>query len=202
MNKAVIVILAVIILAVLGYFLFRGTPETVPLKEGPIVAFDDSLVVGYGATEGNDFVSLLSERVGKPITNLGVSGDTTAKALLRIDEVLEEKPSVVIILLGGNDYLRKVPIEDTFANLSTIVDQIEASGARVLLLGVRGGLLRDIFEERFEQFAKEKKVTFVPNVLDGLIGDDRYMSDSIHPNDAGYEKIADKVEPILKDMLK
>lgn len=172
-----------------------------PLREGPIVAFGDSLVAGHGAGWNKDFVNQLEDRIGLDIVNLGVNGDTTALALERIDAVTDKDPSVVIILLGGNDYLRKVPIDETFSNLGKIIDIIEADGGRVLLLGVRGGLLRDIFEERFEEFAKSKDVEFVPNVLDGLIGKKELMSDAIHPNNAGYAIIADKVEPVLRDML-
>src|SRR5688500_11781318 len=99
-----------------AYFLFGNEPpfERMQFREGPIVAFGDSLVVGVGAAPGNDFVSLLSARIDEPIINLGRSGDTTEKALARISEVINEKPALVIVLLGGNDYLRKVPIDQTF----------------------------------------------------------------------------------------
>ncbi len=132
---------------------------------------------------------------------MGKSGDTTTSALTRIESVIEPNPKVVIVLLGGNDYLRRIPISETFANLQKIIDRIHESGSAVLLLGVRGGLLRDTYNESFEKFAKANKVGFVPNVLDGLITNKEFMSDSIHPNDAGYAVIADKVLPILVRML-
>ena len=205
MNRTYILALfAIVILGVGSYFLFSKNDEVVaPIKkEGPIVAYGDSLIVGIGATNGNDFISLLSNRIGEPIKNYGKSGDTTGTAHSRIDEVLSEDPSIVIILLGGNDFLRRVPMDETFSNLGQIIDRFHEKNITVLLLGVRGGVLSDIYEERFEDFAKEKNVRFVPNVLDGLLGDKEYMSDAIHPNDAGYKKIADKVEPKLKEILK
>lgn len=173
-----------------------------PPKDGPIVAFGDSLVAGVGSTPGNDFVSVLSTKIGEPIINLGISGDTTAGGLARIDSLLDENPRVVILLLGGNDFIRKVPREETFSNLRTFIDKIQAGGSAVVLLGVRGGLISDSADELFEDLAKETGSAYVPNVLSGLFADSRYMSDAIHPNDAGYAKVADKVYKVLKDVIK
>ncbi|MEK7650615.1 MAG: GDSL-type esterase/lipase family protein [Patescibacteria group bacterium] len=166
-----------------------------------IVAFGDSLVQGVGASAGHDFVSLLSTKIKQPIINLGVSGNTTADGLARINQVLEAKPKLVILLLGGNDYLKRLPASQTFQNLEQIVNQIQQAGAMVLLLGIRGGLLTDNYDDEFAALARSQQTAFVPNVLDGLLGDDRYISDTIHPNNAGYQKIADKIEPVLKDLL-
>ncbi len=178
-----------------SYFLFKSPNiKNYPPKNSTIVAFGDSLVLGVGSTESNDFVSLLSKKTGRPIVNLGVSGNTTAQGLERIDEVISKDPGTVIVVLGGNDYLRKLPQEETFNNLRKIITTLQSKGIMVVLLGVRGGLLVDKFNSDFKSLAKETGVVFVPNVLDGLIGDSRYMtSDGIHPNDLGYQKIAEKV---------
>lgn len=173
-----------------------------PLGDGPIVAFGDSLVAGYGATSGKDFISLLSARIGEPIINMGVPGDTTTDGLARIDDVIAREPRAVILLLGGNDFLRKVPRNQAFANLKAIIQKLQASGARVLLLGVRGGLLADNASSDFKKLARETGVEFVPDVLDGLFADSRYMYDSIHPNDAGYAKVAERVYPALAKILR
>lgn len=204
-TKNILIGTGVIVLIITGYFIV-GRLSTPPIKNldskgASIVAFGDSLVYGYGSTSGHDFVSLLSARIGQPIVNLGHSGDTTAAGLARIDDVLAQNPRLVIVLLGGNDFLRRVPIGTTFANLGRIVETIQAQGAAVLLLGVRGGLLYDSYDDDFEDFARKHAVGFVPNVLDGLLGDRSLMSDEIHPNDAGYVKLADKVEPVLRKML-
>ncbi|MBP6858302.1 MAG: arylesterase [Candidatus Pacebacteria bacterium] len=166
-----------------------------------IIAFGDSLVRGVGSTPGNDLFSQLSERIGQPILNMGVSGDTTADAIARLDAVLAADPRLVIIVLGGNDYLKRVPMDITFENLDQIVDTIQTRGAAVLILGVRGGLIRDTYDDRFRAFAHEHHAGFVSNILDNLIGDTKYMYDTIHPNDLGYAKIADRVEPVLRKML-
>ena len=206
MNKKGILIIAVCAIAVVaGFFIFRSNdPEVLnrDSKGTTIVAFGDSLIYGVGSTEGHDFISLLSQRIGQPIINLGVNGNTTTDGLTRIGKALDKDPKIVILLLGGNDYLRKVPADKTFENLALMVNAIQKQGSMVLLLGVRGGLLTDIFADRFEAFAEANKVAFVPNVLDGLIAKNKYMSDAVHPNDAGYKEIADKVEPVLKKLLK
>lgn len=201
------IFLGLIIVALLfgGYYLIRNL-STPPIKNldskgATIVAFGDSLIYGYGSTSGHDFVSLLSTRIGLPIVNLGVSGNTTTMGLARIQDVLDQNPRLVIVLLGGNDYLRRIPRATTFANLDTIVNTIQEHGAAVLLLGIRGGLLYDSYDDDFRAFARSHGVGFVPNVLDGLLGDKNLMSDEIHPNDAGYAKVMDKVEPVLRSML-
>jgi acyl-CoA thioesterase I len=201
-NRNLLIGICSAVLLVGAFFYFKKSEiKVAPPKNSIIVAFGDSLVQGVGATEGNDFVSLVSKQIGQPITNYGKSGDTTASALERINTVLADDPGIVVLLLGGNDYLRRVPKETTFANLHTIISKFKENNTRVLLLGVRGGLLKDTYEEDFEKFAKEEKVPFVPNVLSGLIGNKEYMSDEIHPNDSGYKKMADRVAPVLKEII-
>jgi len=186
------------------YLVFFNTPTEITNYSADgttIVAFGDSLIEGVGATAGNDLVSVLSSRLGEPIVNLGVAGDTTADALLRLDQVLDQDPKVVIVLLGGNDYLQQISQEETFANLDQIVGTIHGSGAMVMLLGVRGGLLRDGYKSEFESLAQSRGTAYVPNVLDGLFGNPALMSDTVHPNDAGYKVIADRVLPVLEPLL-
>lgn len=193
-----------VFIAILLFVFLRGNEKikNYPPKDGPIVAFGDSLVAGTGSTFGNDFVSVLSTKIGESITNLGIPGDTTASGLSRLDSLLDEDPRIVILLLGGNDFIRKVPREETFSNLRLIINKIQAQGSVVILLGVRGGLISDNADEFFEDLAKETGSAYVPNVLSGLFADSRYMSDAIHPNNAGYAKVADKVYKVLKDILK
>jgi lysophospholipase L1-like esterase len=202
MNKSVYILVGILILVVGSYFIFRSEKTTnYPPKEGSIVAFGDSLVAGYGSTKGNDFVSLLSKGLGEEIINLGVSGDTTAGGLARIDSALNREPKITILLLGGNDFLRKVPREETFSNLRTIISKLQERGSIVVLVGVRGGLLSDSADGYYEDLAEETGSAYVEDVLDGLFGDARYMSDSIHPNDAGYLKIAERLYPVLRNLL-
>lgn len=205
MNKKFLYAGVVMVFLVVLYFIFSGSTKikNYPSRGTDIIAFGDSLVQGVGATsDSTNFVSILSRRIGKPIVNLGVSGNTTEDGLSRLNELDKYKPKVVILLLGGNDYLKKVPIDTTFNNLEKIIKNIQSRGAVVLLLGVRGGIVTDKFDERFEELAEKTGSAFVSNVLDGLITKQEFMSDPIHPNDTGYAKIATRVYPVLYKVIK
>lgn len=202
--KKVSIIAAGLVVLVTGYFLFFGTENKItnyPSSGTTIVAFGDSLVVGVGSTKDNDFVSKLSSKINAPIINLGKNGDTTNEALIRLDDVLESNPKIVLLLLGGNDYLRKTSKEETFSNLGLMIESIQQSGSIVILLGVRGGILKDEYKDDFKELSKKYGTAYVPNVLDGVFGHSDLMSDSIHPNDAGYEIIAEKIYPVLKELI-
>lgn len=194
-------------IAILSIFIFIYTNlstsyKNYPPKNSTIVAFGDSLVEGVGSTKDNDFVSILSRRINKEIINSGKSGNTTEDGLSRVHEIMLREPGTVIVLLGGNDYLRKFPDEQTFKNLKSIIFKLQSEGIFVILLGIRGGLLNDRFESQFEDLSKEMNVPYVENVLSGLIGNDKYMSDSIHPNDTGYAIIAGKIYKEVGEYLK
>lgn len=196
---ACVVLVALVVAS--GFFLLKPVPVTnYPSSGTDIIAFGDSLVQGVGATPGNDFVSVVSRSIGAPIINLGKAGDTTADGVARLADIDRYNPKIVIVLLGGNDYLRKIPITETYKNLSIIIEHIHSRGAIVLLLGVRGGLLRDSFEDQFTQLRDTYHTAFVSNVLDGLLANPQYMSDAIHPNDTGYRAIAERVYIVLKKL--
>lgn len=178
------------------------TVTNIPTKEGPIVAFGDSLVEGVGTTPGNTFVDVLSRRIGEPILNMGVSGDTTDDGVKRLQAVLDEKPRIVLLLLGGNDALKRVPSENTFQNIRTIVSELQNGGVVVVLIAPPGGIsYATTYEKEFENIAQEYGVSYVPNILKGLLGKNEYMADIIHPNDAGHVIMADKIEPVLQMLL-
>lgn len=194
---------AILVLIPVLYFVFRGgeTITNYPPRNQTIVAFGDSLVEGVGSSAGNDFVSVVGRTLGKEIVNKGKSGDTTADGLARIDDVLSENPGIVIVLLGGNDALRRVPKKETFTNLGIIVERLQASGAMVVLLGVRGGILGDGYAGDYEALAKKYHTAYVSNVLEGLITNQQYMYDGIHPNDQGYAIVAGRVVEVLKKVM-
>lgn len=191
---------------VVGWYLLHPS-ATSSIRNHPssgtdIIALGDSLVWGEGADEGRDFVSLLSQRVGQPVVNLGNPGDTTAQGLARISQLNRYHPKIVLLLLGGNDYLKRVPPEETFANLGTIIENIQARGAIVLLLGIRGGVVVDHFKSQFETLRDTYHTAYVSDVLDGIFGHQELMFDEVHPNNAGYAKIADRIYPILAPLVK
>lgn len=162
----------------------------------------DSLTAGVGASDPtHGLVTQLEQRLNVSIINKGVSGDTTKDALARLPDVLSEKPDILIVLLGGNDYLKHVPEAETFANLRTIITKAQSEGALVILVAIRGGLLADHFAAQFKALAKETGSLHVADALDGIIGNPTLMSDEIHPNDRGYEKMVDRIAPQLEIAL-
>jgi lysophospholipase L1-like esterase len=204
-TKIVLIALGAVAILLLVIFLIFGRGPNVknyPPKSGPIVAFGDSLVSGYGSTKGNDFVSLVSQKIGEPIINLGVSGNTSADGLARINDVLDKSPRITILLLGGNDFLKKLPIEQTSLNLRQIIKKLQDNGSIVVLVGVRNGLLNDTADDFFEDLADRTGSLYISNVLAGIFSDTRYMSDAVHPNNAGYAKIAERIAKEIKPILR
>ncbi|KND50863.1 MAG: acyl-CoA thioesterase I [Parcubacteria bacterium C7867-007] len=195
---------AIIVLVIAGALFFLRSTDTKPnrmscaTEKTTIAVFGDSLVAGYGATKGNDFPSLLSKQLGAPVQNFGRNGETTSSALDRTNQVLQANPDIVVVLLGGNDALQRFPVSTTKQNLGTIIDTFQKAGMKVVLVGVAGGFGSDPFKPMYEELAKTHTVTLVPNILKGLLGNNSFMSDQIHPNDAGYAKIADRLVPVLE----
>jgi len=186
-----------------SYRTLRG-PEYVNLPPAggqAWVAFGDSLTAGTGANPGKDYPAQLAARLGIPIENMGVPGNTTEDGLARLPEVLARQPRVVLVCFGGNDSLRQMPRKATFENLGQIIDRLHQQGAFVVLIGVRSASLLDQFDSHFKQLARQKRVLYLPNILQGLLTDPGVMSDALHPNDQGYARIASRLERILLPLL-
>lgn len=168
-----------------------------------IIAFGDSLTAGYGAQAGEDYPSRLSALTGTTVINAGISGDTTEAALARLDaDVLSRDPRIVIVGLGGNDFLRGVPISTTEANLGTIIRRIHDSHAMVILLGYRFPSLSANYESMYERLADEERCLLVPRILSGILTDPSLKSDEIHPNARGYQLIAGRVAGPLQKLIR
>lgn len=198
MRKIFLAIGVVLIVSAVFVFLKPQKITNFPSSGASIVMFGDSLTYGVGATSGNDIPSILSRKIGQQVINMGVPGETSAQGLARVGDVMVLKPKVVILLFGGNDFLRRVPISETFSNIDTMVVELQKSGAVVVLAGIRGGILSDPYDKNFSEISKNRGTLYVSNVMDGIIGHKDLMSDdSIHPNDAGYGKIADRIYKVL-----
>jgi|WetSurMetagenome_2_1015567.scaffolds.fasta_scaffold02806_4 acyl-CoA thioesterase I len=167
-----------------------------------IICFGDSLTFGTGAAKGMDFPAQLSNMISRPVLNKGVPGDTTARALARLDrDVLSQSPRIVLITLGGNDLKNGVPKETVFQNLRNVIQSIQAKGALVILGGIDLPIWGRGYGEGYEQLCKETGALLILNIFDGIMGNMQLMSDSIHPNDAGYTKMAQKFYEALKPYL-
>ena len=180
----------------------------------PVVAFlGDSLTAGYGLPAGQAFPAVLEERLaerGLPIraVNAGVSGDTSAGGLARLDWVLSAEPDVVVVELGPNDGLRGLDLAMTEGNLRSIVQRSRDAGARVLLVGMRippnyGPDYAGDFAALFPRLAEELDVPLVPFLLEGVGGEaDLNQGDGIHPTAEGQRILAVNVEPHLVPLVR
>jgi len=141
------------------------------------------------------------------VINAGVSGDTTAGGLARIDWLLRQHPDVLVVGLGGNDGLRGLPLAATEKNLRDIIRRGQAAGVRILLLGMQippnyGPDYVNGFKAMYPRLAKELNVPLVPFLLEGVGGvADLNQNDGIHPTAQGQEMVADNVVPYLSRLL-
>ncbi|HXG52338.1 MAG TPA: arylesterase [candidate division Zixibacteria bacterium] len=167
-----------------------------------VVCFGDSLTEGVGAEAGRDYPSELGRLLGMAVVNTGRRGDTSGEALARVEQdVFEHDPRVVVVLLGGNDFLRKVPLAETKKNLAAIVARVQERGAMVVVAGIRLGLFADEYADLFEEVAEKLGALYVPDVMSGILSDPALRSDRIHPNAEGYRLIAGRIAEKLKPLL-
>jgi len=208
MDRRLLLPAALLATALLSLLAWRGCAwppvRNLGARDGPIVILGDSLAAGVGSKGGQrGFVTRLSEKLGVEIVNRGVSGNTTQDGLERLEtDVLALQPALVILELGGNDFLRRVDPDQTFANLETMIRRSQEEGAAVLVLGVRGGLLGGSRGDRFRELARRHQAAYVSDILDGVFARPALMADSIHPNDAGHQKIAERLEPVMRRLLR
>jgi len=167
-----------------------------------IICFGDSLTAGVGSTEGNDYPSLLSQKLNMKVFNAGVGGNTTKDALSRIDnDVLQYNPRLVIIEFGGNDFLQGVELQETLDNIGKMTQKILHRHAMVVLVEVAAGHFGDEYIEGFKRIAKKRHSLLIPNIMKGILLNGALKSDNIHPNDAGYRIIADRIYKAIKPLL-
>ena len=205
MIKGVIILLSCCLIAFAGYRYFAADRFEVKNAQptgSTIVCFGDSLTAGTGATKGMNYPSQLARKVGKEVINAGVPGDTTARALARVEEdVLSQSPRIVLITLGGNDLKNGVPKELAFQNLKTIIEAIQAKGALVVVGGVDFPIWGRGFGDGYRVLCKDSGAVLIANVFDGIMENPELMSDSIHPNDAGYTIMAERFYEAVKPYL-
>ena len=169
-----------------------------------IVCFGDSLTKGVGAEKGKDYPSVLGEKISLPVINSGLKGDTTRDALKRIErDVLAHDPKLVIVILGGNDILNKIPREETFRNIEEIIERIQSQGAMVVLGTVKLSFIFDPYTKIFRRIAQKYKVLMLRDPLKGVMDNPALKADRIHPNAKGYSLIAEniykQVNPLIVD---
>lgn len=167
-----------------------------------IVCFGDSITAGVGAEPGQGYPERLSALLGVPVINAGVSGDTTADGLARLEQdVLARDPWMVIVELGGNDFLRHVPIAETEGRLRQIADRLLKARVVPVFVELSGPLGIGRYREVFARIEDDYDVVLVEDALSDILFDPKLKSDQIHPNAAGYEKLAEAVAEELEPIL-
>jgi acyl-CoA thioesterase-1 len=171
------------------------SPQLEALAPGAtVLAFGDSVTYGVGANSGEDFPTLLAAETGWNVINAGVSGDTASAARHRLGALLAQyQPQLVIVELGGNDFLRRRSAAIVKQDLRQIIDMSLTSGATTVLISVPElsvlratmGALAD--SPIYEELAEETGVVLVSNVFSDVLSDDDLKADKIHPNSRGYE---------------
>ena len=177
-----------------------------------LMVLGDSLVAGHGLPQGEAFPEILGQMLRNDgfdvsVINAGVSGDTTAGGLARLDWSLADNPDAVIIVLGGNDLLRGLDPSASFENLDKIIKRLKARNIAVLLAGMQaprnfGADYADEFDAVYPRLVSRHDVLFYPFFLDGVaLQPMMNLADGMHPNQAGISHIATKILPQVKRLL-
>lgn len=166
-----------------------------------ILTFGDSITSGYGVPSENAYPQVLSQKLEVPVISRGKNGDTTATALQRLEQdVLRAFPNIVIVELGGNDFLQGVPLAETEQNLKQIIQRVKSTGAIAVLLGMNVKPFNGKYGQMYQRVANETQAHYIPGVLKGL-NQPQYRSDQIHPNAVGHDIIATRIAEGLKPLL-
>ena len=165
-----------------------------------VLAFGDSLTYGTGAKAEDSYPVVLGQLIGRTVVRSGVPGEQTAGGLERLPDVLDEhKPKFVIVCLGGNDMLRKGTPADIEANLRKILAEIKSRGLDVMLIGVPTPTLIANPPEFYSRLAKEFAIPYEGDIITSVLYKADLKSDPIHPNAAGYRKVAEAVAQLMRD---
>ena len=202
-------------LACIGAIAALSSPSTASARtpKPKIVVLGDSLTSGRGIGKDAAYPAILQERVedngyAYEVVNAGISGDTTARALRRYRDTLDDDVEILIVALGANDGLRGVPVDQVKSNLSTIIDDAQRRGIETLLVGMDalpllGWDYSVAFHRLYEDLALRFRVPLVPFLMVNVMSNPSLMqSDHVHPNRDGARAIADLIWPSLQALLK
>jgi acyl-CoA thioesterase-1 len=194
------------------WLLLAGIAGPAAARVPKILAFGDSLTAGLGLPPEAAFPSRLEARLnaeggGWHVVNAGISGDTTAGGLARLDGALADKPEIVILELGANDAMRGIEPSVVRANLDLMIEKIQATGAKLLLMGMLappnwGEDYRHQFDVIYPELARAHGVTLYPFFLEGVAMDPKLnQPDGLHPNEAGVAVLVDRIAPVVARLI-
>lgn len=204
MRKPLMVLIVIFLTLYIGSrYLGHSTKWDVvnmPPANPTIAAFGDSITFGAGANKEESYPSVLGELLKVPIINAGRNGDTTRDALNRVEDVMKEKPGTVIVMLGGNDLIHRISLQETLENLTKIITRFQEEGIVVAMFALNPPGVGDNWQMAIEHLCKEKGVFYMGHVMNGLWGNHELMADTIHPNKKGYALIAERIAAALKEV--
>lgn len=176
-------------------------PKVAKLQTTDVVlAFGDSLTYGTGAKAEDSYPVVLGQLIGRTVVRAGVPGEQTAGGLERLPGVLDEhKPRLVIVCLGGNDMLRKGTPANIEANLRRILQEIKSRGLDAMLIGVPTPTLITRPPDFYFNLAKEFAIPYEGDIITSVLYKSELKSDPIHPNAAGYRKVAEAVAALMRE---
>jgi len=168
-----------------------------------IICFGDSITFGYGVKPGEDYPTDLAKYTAWPVINAGIDGDTSTEALQRLEtDVLERHPFLVIIEFGGNDFLRKTPLDVTVSNVRKMCRLIQQRGAMAAIADISAGMFMREYRLALRKLAREEGAIFIPSILSGIVTNPSMKSDFLHPNVEGYKIVSRRIwchiQPYLK----
>lgn len=192
------------------------TGDTVHAKQQFIVFFGNSLTAGFGIEPSHAFPALIQNRLDSlgmhyTVINAGLSGETTASGVNRVDWVIGQQPVDVFILeLGGNDGLRGIPVEETQKNLLAIIEKVRAKhpGAQIIMAGIMvppnmGPKYSKDFMAVFPAVAQQARVKLIPFILQNVGGEKELnLEDGIHPTPEGHKLVMENVWSLLKEVVR
>ncbi len=185
------------------FLLIWGCGERPKLERLPadavVLAFGDSLTFGTGAAEDESYPAQLEKLIGRRVVRAGVPGEVSAQALARLPAALDEHaPRLVLLCIGGNDFLRRLGKEQAERNLREMVKLAKSRGAAVLLIGAPEPGFTVTPPEFYAGVAKDFKLPYEESVIGQVLRDASLKSDPIHPNARGYRVIAERLAETLK----
>ena len=169
------------------------------IKINSIVCFGDSLTQGYGSTEEKTYPYYLQQLVNIPVINKGINGNTSKDGFDRIDDILTNKNSLILVEFGANDFFQQISISETKKNMEQIIDKLKQDNI-VILVSTEDKQLHQLYI-MLKSLAKEKKVLFINGILNEIWNDRNLFSDDVHPNSNGYKLVADKIYKNIKHLL-
>lgn len=197
------------VLFILAILLFQSAPAT-----QTILFFGDSLTAGYGLSTEEAFPALIEKQLikkGKKVTvvNAGLSGETSAGGLSRLDWILKQPVEVFVLELGSNDALRGLPLDQTRNNLQAIIDKVKKKypKTKIVIAGMMmppnfGKEYTTKFQQIFPELAKKNNATLIPFLLEGVGGDEKLnQADGIHPTAEGHKIVAKNVAKFIEPLL-